>query len=86
MHVCLNLNSIDVKLLSRKAFIQTCSIYTPYFTNQTLLYQNSHLCSKEYNLTLKREVLPLSHLGDGLSVKTIFIYLEALASRLTSDL
>ena len=79
------LNSIDVKTAFQACLYSNMFyLHTP-FTNQKLLYQNSHLCSKEYNLTL-RERYCLCLIREIMSQKTIFIYLEALASRLTSDL
>lgn len=79
------LNSIDVKTAFQEGLYSNMFyLHTP-FTNQTLLYQNSRLCSKEYNLTL-RERSCLCLIWEIISQKTIFIYLEALASRLTSDL
>ena len=78
------LNSIDVKTAFQECLHSNMFyLHTP-FTNQKLISKFTS-CSKEYNLTL-RERYCLCLIREIMSQKTIFIYLEALASRLTSDL
>ena len=80
----LSLNSIDVKTAFKECLYSNMFYLHVPISDQKFLNQNLYLCSKEYNLT-QREVLPCL-IWEVISQKNIFVYLGALATRLTSDL